>query len=367
MADEKSTRRSSLLGQVKDQEASAGTAIWMDSPGKSGGAESGWSKEASKSSAGDALGTRDGSNTGGANLRRSQMTGRHLILSLLISVAVGAAVHFADRAYFDKALAARLGAPDSSTSAQGGTEGSSAAEQITALQKQYDVLRREQLLNQQNTRESLERISTVLKNPQLVASAAPTPSDAPGTARIADAAPSVTPTQAEFIQLKERNRLTQYADEAIATGLRKPLMAIVEYLRDPAAKHLHDAAQAEYMRAVRAIQILQRDDPSYRLPVAELFKGQNVREETDLKPEALHQLLADTSKPVEARGRACFLLLGSAHPDTNAKLIQAIKEDPSLEVAKQAQIALEQRVKRRFRIFDIPAIDEWAQSQSQAR
>lgn len=180
---------------------------------------------------------------------------------------------------------------------------------------------------------------------------------------MADAAPDVTPTQAEFIRLKERNRLTQYADEAIATALRKPLQAIVEYLQDPASKHLHEAAQAEYMRAVRSIQIIQRDDPGYRLPVAELFKGQNVREEADLKPDQLHKLLADHDKPAQARARACFLLLGSNDPGTNAKLIQAIKEDPSLEVAKQAQIALEQRVKRRFRIFDIPAIDEWWKSQ----
>ncbi|MDP1591526.1 MAG: hypothetical protein Q8M07_27470, partial [Prosthecobacter sp.] len=110
-------------------------------------------------------------------------------------------------------------------------------------------------------------------------------------------------------------------------------------------------------------QFIQREDPGYRLPVAELFKGQNIREEADVKPEALLKLLADHQQSWEARVRVCFLLLGSTAPETNAKLIAAIKDDPSLEVAKHAQLALEQRIKRRFRIFDIPAIEAWWKSQ----
>lgn len=234
---------------------------------------------------------------------------------------------------------------------------------ITALQKQVDVMRREQLLMQQNTRESLESISTVLNNPKLAPAPAVASATQPGEARIPDEAPDISPTQKEFIQLKERNRLTAYADEAIATGMRQPLAVLVEYLRDPDSKHLHEAAQAEYMRAVRSIQVLQRDDPGYRLPVAELFKDQNIRDEADVKPEALLKLLADHQQPWEVRVRVCFLLLGSTVLKTNAQLIKAIKEDPSLEVAEHAQLALEQRVKKRFRIFDIPAIEEWSRSQ----
>jgi hypothetical protein len=209
----------------------------------------------------------------------------------------------------------------------------------------------------------LESISTVLNNPKLAPAPAAPASNQPGVAHIPDAAPDISPTQKEFIQIKERNRLTAYADEAIATGMRKPITVLVEYLRDPESKHLHEAAQAEYMRAVRSIQMLQRDDPGYRLPVAELFKDQNIRDEADVKPEALLKLLADYQQPWEVRVRVCFLLLGSTAPETNAQLIKTIKEDPSLEVAKHAQLALEQRVKKRFRIFDIPAIEEWSKSQ----
>jgi hypothetical protein len=62
--------------------------------------------------------------------------------------------------------------------------------------------------------------------------------------------------------------------------------------------------------------------------------------------------------------RAAILLKSSDSPETNTKLIEAVKNDPSLEVAKHAQIALEQRIQRRFRLFDIPAIEAWAAEQN---
>lgn len=362
MADDKSTRRR-LLEKVEDQETAASTAVFMDTPGTP--KPEGNGKTADPALKREAVTGGGGS---GSNLRRSHLTLRHFVISIITSLVIGLLVHWADRRFFERELAAKLGAPGggsaSAARADSMEASAKAAEQITALQKQLDVVRREQLITQQNTRESLERISDVLKNPALApVPVPPVASATPGEARMAEARLDVTPTQAEFIQLKERNRLTQYADEAIATGMRKPLEAIVEYLRDPASKHLHDAAQTEYLRAVRAIQILQREDPGYRLPMADLFKGSKMREEADLTPEALHKLLADSQQPPEVRARACFLLLGSSAADTNAKLIQAIKDDPSLEVAKQAQIALEQRVKRRFRMFDIPAIEAWWKSQ----
>ncbi len=301
------------------------------------------------------------------NLRRSHLTYRHLVISLSTLLVIGLLVLYAGRWFYEREIAPKLTGSASLGPAQ--AEGAlkealaQADEQIAALQKQVDVMRREQLLMQQNTRESLERISTALNNPKLTPAPAAAPANQPGIPRMADAVPDISPTQQEFIQLKERNRLTAYADEAIATGMRKPLEVLVEYLRDPDSKHLHEAAQAEYLRAVRAIQLLQREDPGYRLPVAELFKDQNIRDEADVKPEALLKLLEDHQQPWEVRLRVCFLLLGSNLPETNARLIKAIKEDPSLDVAKHAQLALEQRVKKRFRIFDIPAIEEWSKSQ----
>lgn len=367
MAKNKSNRLP-LLEDVNDLEQPASAAIWLDDPAKTKSAPEN-SAVAEAASHDPLLPRRDAPSPGSSNLRRSHLTLRHLVFSLVTSVVIGLLVLWSGHRFYEREIAPRLAAPApamTGVSAEVAADAvalAKAEEKITALQQQLDVIRREQLITQQNTRESLERISGVLNNPQLAPNPASPATNQPGEARMADAAPTITPTQAEFIQIKERNRLTQYADEAIATGLRKPLSAIVEYLRDPGSKHLHEAAQAEYMRVVRSIQFIQREDPGYRLPVAELFKGQNIREEADVKPEALLKLLADHQQPWEARVRVCFLLLGSTAPETNAKLIAAIKDDPSLEVAKHAQLALEQRVKRRFRIFDIPAIDAWWQTQ----
>jgi len=302
------------------------------------------------------------------NIRRSHLTYRHLVISLSTSLLIGLLLVFLGRSFYVKNIEPRLSATAAapvsvSKEAALKEELAKSAEQIIALQKQVDVMRREQLLMQQNTRESLEKITTTLKIPQIVPPPVAPVTDQSGTARTADMKPDISPTQSELIQLKERNRLTQYADEAIANGTRRPLEVLVEYMRDPQVPHLHDAAQAEFMRAVRAIQILQREDPGYHLPVAELFKDRSIRDEADVKPEALLKLPADYKQSWEVRVRVCFLLLGSTLPETNAQLIKAIKEDPSLDVAKHAQLTLEQRIKKRFRLFDILAIEEWFNTQ----
>jgi len=312
------------------------------------------------------------------NLPPSHLTYRHLVIALSTSLIIGLLLLFVGRWFYLEKIEPRLPAavaiaaptPASVSSpapAPSDTklreELAKSAEQIAALEKQVDGMRREQLLMQQKTRESLESISATLKIPELAPAPDAPVTNQPGTPRMADMKPQVTPTQEEFIQLKERNRLTQYADEAIATGMRRPIEVLVEYMRDPQLPHLHDAAQAEYLRAIRAIQLLQREDPGYRLPVAELFKDSSIRDEADVTPAALLKLLADYKLSWEVRVRVCFLLLGSPLPETNAQLIKSIKEDPSLDVAKHAQLALEQRVKKRFRLFDIPAIEEWFKSQ----
>ncbi len=312
------------------------------------------------------------------DLPSSHLAYRHLVIALSSSLIIGLLLLFAGRWFYLEKIEPRLSALASAPASVSTPAASPApapsdtklrdelaksAEHIAALEKQVDVMRREQLLMQQKTRESLESISATLKIPELAPAPEAPVTHQPGTPRMADMKPQVTPTQEEFILLKERNRLTQYADEAIATGMRRPVEVLVDYMRDPQLPHLHDAAQAEYLRAIRAIQLLQREDPGYRLPVAELFKDSSIRDEADVPPAALLKLLADSKLSWEVRVRVCFLLLGSTLPETNAQLIKSIKEDPSLDVAKHAQLALEQRVKKRFRLFDIPAIEEWFKSQ----
>jgi hypothetical protein len=300
-----------------------------------------------------------------SNARRSRHRYQLLAVALISSMVSAATVGLWTRSWW---VEQRLTAPSGtakvpSATAPGDTSSSARLArldaQVIALQEQLDAWRRDQLLGHQELRESIERLSAA--GTGATQTLVPTSPGASTAARegLADMSIQVTPTQREFIQLKERNRLTAYADEVIATGLRKPLETLVEYMRDPSAADLHEAATAEYLRAVRAIQTLQREDPGYRLPVAELFKDSGMRNEADLKPDALFKLLDDVKQPWEVRLRAAILLKGSDAKETNARLIKVIKEDPSLDVAKHAQICLEQRVGRRFRMFDIPAIEAW--------
>lgn len=299
-----------------------------------------------------------------ANARRSEAALKSFAASFIVTLAAVALVWYLGEARLEDRLASLSpgsGPPASETAQVGAIEA-----KFEAMQKQLDAWRRDQLTTQKELREAIERVSAA--KPASDAATPVTvpgqPQPQPGGQQVAEAFMNVTPTQAEFIQLKERNRLTAYADEAIIKSDRKALETLVEYIRGSGSDHLRDAAQAEYMRVVRMIHFYQREDPNYRLPVTELFKGEPVQNEADLMPPHLFKLLADTKLPWEVRLRAAVLLRSSDAPETNARLIEAIKTDPILDVAKHAQITLEQRIQRRFRPFDIPAIDEWAAEQA---
>lgn len=307
------------------------------------------------------------------NARRLDTAPRFFIASLVITLVTAAVFWQMSGKRLDERLVNLTTAPAAAPASPKDDAGKSAhiEEQLAAMQNQLDAWRRDQLSTQKELRETIERVAAARTN----AAAAPaTPSapvgslldgqGQPGVKRMAEMVSNITPTQAEFIQLKERNRITAYADEAIANGSRKPLETLVEYIRGSGSEHLRDAAQAEYLRVVRMIQFYQREDPGFRLPVTDLFKGENLQYEADLKPTHLFKLLADAKQPWDVRVRAAILLKSSDSPETNAKLITAIKEDESLEVAKHAQIALEQRIQRRFRLLDIPAIEAWSAEQA---
>ena len=182
-------------------------------------------------------------------------------------------------------------------------------------------------------------------------------------AEVAAMLPSVSPATNELILMKERNRLSDYADRAIATGSREALESLVKAMIDPKMKPLIHAAQAEFKRVQAYYDMGIGIDPGYTLPVQELFKDAGLTREADLTPAQLHGLLADLKQPWEARLRASFLLRSSNEPETTQQLLQALREDPVLDVAKQAQITFENRVGRKFRLFDIPAIEAWWQAQ----
>ncbi|MDZ4286782.1 MAG: hypothetical protein U0984_02425 [Prosthecobacter sp.] len=234
---------------------------------------------------------------------------------------------------------------------------------ILELQKQLDAQREERDRTQGRLQEMADRMALVIQQSSFMPKTdAPRQTDA-SSGQMAALMPSVSPSTSELILLKERNRLSGYADTAIATGSREALQRIVDSLMDPAMKDLFHAAQAEFKRVQAYYEISVSIDPGYTLPVQELFKDSAARAEADLSPAQLQGVLRDSKQPWEARLRCAYLLRASTAPGTDEALLKAIKEDPSLDVAKQAQTSFEKRVARRFRLFDIPSIEAWWQSQ----
>ncbi len=168
---------------------------------------------------------------------------------------------------------------------------------------------------------------------------------------------------AELRLMKERNRLSAYADEAIATGARRPLMLLIESMKDPERATLYHAASSEYYRIMGHYQLINRIDPAYHLPVGQLFPDGKVRDEADLDTEQIIELLRNKDLEWQPRLRAAFLLGGRRTPEVGAALLQALKEDPNLDVAKEAQLSFEQNSGRHFLLFDIPSIDSWWRAQ----
>ena len=234
-----------------------------------------------------------------------------------------------------------------------------ANDQIITLQKQLDAQREERERTQARLQEMADRMALVIQQTSFVPGAEASRAKKSDASEVAAMMPTVSPSTSELILLKERNRLTNYADQAIATGSRDSLQAIVDTMFDPAMKHLAHACQAEFRRVQNYYDFSSSIDPAYTLPLQELFKDGSVRAEADLTPGQLTALLQDHKQTWENRLRSAYLLRASTDKATNAALIKAIKEDPSLDVAKQAQTTFEKRIGRKFRLFDIPSIEAW--------
>lgn len=238
-----------------------------------------------------------------------------------------------------------------------------AESQITALQRQLDAQAAEKEHSKAQLQEITDRMALVLKQSSFVPSEGAAKGGASDASEIATMLPSVSPSTSELILLKERNRLSEYADKAIAIGSRDDLQAIVDAMFDPAMKHLNHACQAEFKRVQNYYEYSISIDPGFTLPVQELFKEGTIRAEADLTYTQLTGLLQDYKQPWEFRLRSAFLLRASTDKGTNEMLLKALKEDPSLDVAKQAQTTFEKRVGRKFRLFDLPTIEAWLETQ----
>jgi hypothetical protein len=185
----------------------------------------------------------------------------------------------------------------------------------------------------------------------------PFPSAAVGSAPL-PMGDGLPPAQGELVLLKERNRLTDYADEAIATGARAPYQRLWEALDDPRLANLVHAARAEILRVQNYYLGGSRID-HYDIPVMTYFPDDAALRDSQLKDDQLIKLLRDKKNPWEVRMKAANLL-GTRHSsEAGDALVAAVKVDDNLDVVKEATFSFEQMTGFRARIFDAASMDQW--------
>lgn len=238
-----------------------------------------------------------------------------------------------------------------------------AGTRIAELQKQIDALRDSHAATESRLRELAERVAQPRTTSLLEIPSTPAtePKEEP---TVVGAVPPASETNKELVLLKERNRLTAYADEAISTGSRKALNILIQDVQDPEMAHLRHAAFAEIQRVYYHLRFTSRIDPNFKIPVNDLFKDPGIRDESDLKTDKVIELLHDQKQAWEVRLRAAWLLGGRRTREVGDALIKSIREDPVLDVAKEAQLSFEQNMNRKFLLLDLPAIESWWETQT---
>lgn len=229
---------------------------------------------------------------------------------------------------------------------------------ILRLQREYDALAEKQ----QNSEGQLSKLVTDMKQ-ALAGDEKGKPTDTAASLSAALQVASVVPvsssTHQELWLLKERNRLTFYADRAITQGSAEAMASLWQSLNDPELERLRDGVMAEIIRVQNYYQHLSRLPPDYRLPVREMFRDPSIRSEADLKPSQVIPLLLNTKQPPEVRIRSAYVLGGHRTKEIAAALVQAMKSDPVLDVVKEAQRTLEGDYQMQVPPLNSRAADEW--------
>ncbi len=214
-------------------------------------------------------------------------------------------------------------------------------DQIDRLQTQMEALRSQQ--SEAGTQ--IKTLDARLLEAQLAASA-PRPSDLASNVQITTDAEHATPDGISMLQelrlLKERNRLTFYADQALANASSKAMASLWNAVRDPELVFVKDGAVAEIIRVQHFYGMLPGLPPSYRLPVRELFHDDAIHTDADLNDDQVTKLLRDETQPLEVRTRAAMLLSGRRDNKVGNALVEAMRHDPNLNVVKAAQHTLQE-------------------------
>jgi len=163
---------------------------------------------------------------------------------------------------------------------------------------------------------------------------------------------------APLLMIKERNRLTAYADSAIASGDRRSYERLLEAFDDPSLAYLGEAARAEALRVYRFYFEGSRLR-FHLIDPAAIFSDQQVGSEDELDRHHLISILSDLSLPWQDRTKAALLL--GEHPELDAldALVDSVRDDPVLDVVREATFSFIQLTGKRFELFHVAALLDW--------
>ena len=317
-----------------------------------------------------------------ANQRRStslfKLLGLLFLVNLLIIGAFGAWLynHFVGQVearmadFSSRPLPSGSGS-SSSTRAPLTTGGGATAVEIKQLQDEFDkrfsdlkaqlqaaqsrISETESTQQQQQT-----RVSALASQMATSAGDASTKTtgEAVATAVVPGVEAEIPPSENDLILLKERNRLTSYADEAIATGAREPYDRLWQALEDQRLIKLIHAARAEILR-VQNFYLSGSRIESYTIQVGDYFPESASLKDSQLKDEQLIELLENKENPWQVRMKAANLLGLRRSRAVGDALVKAVKYDENLDVVKEATFSFEQMTGFRARIFEPASMDAW--------
>lgn len=231
---------------------------------------------------------------------------------------------------------------------------------IDGLEKQLaDLSKRNQSSNEQaagNSRRLAELTAQLadFSKPAPLPQASTTP-ETPAT--------DLPPAQSELVLLKERNRLSAYADEAIATGARGPYERLWDSLEDPRLANLFHAARSEILRVQNCYLSGQRVKyygiQQYQIPVADFFPDSAALAPAQLSDDQLIQILHNHDHAWQARVKAAWHLGQRRTTKSAEALVKAIKEDPVLDVVAEATFSFEQVTGYHARLFEVQPLLAW--------
>lgn len=246
---------------------------------------------------------------------------------------------------------------------------SSLKERIGELERQLDSTRQDNAANDKLNEQNAKKLDEMTRRIMAMASIIEDRSISHSAASVAPAATpegtlELPPTQAEMVQLKERNRLTAFADEAISTGSRDAYEQLWKALTDPRLATLVHGARAEILRVQECYLSGQRVKyyglKNYQMPIAELFPDTPTLTPAQLSDDQLIHILQDHQKaPWQAREKAAWYLGSRRTKKVGDALVKAVKEDPMLDVAAEATFSFEQVTNYHAKLFEPEAMEAW--------